>query len=124
MVEQYLFHGLDVDLDAGRRGLQRRRPDIEKAGGRGSNKNDLAVHQRGVEVGAENLPGRYAALRYIAGEVQPHPALGAGRQFVIADLYIVQAQLDAAIADFAACTGRFDDIRPRTLNDAQHLGGK
>ena len=120
---QDLLDGLGVEGDAGNRGFERRRPEIEQACRARADDQNAAFDGVGADLAVEHLPGRQIALLGLRGEPDPHLAVRLGRHLEIADLDADDAGLLAERL-LAARAGGLHDIGRSALGEPQHVGGK
>ena len=92
MPGKHLLGCLGMDINAGRRRVQRRRAQVLQASGGGAQKQNFFRHLRSVEVILEDFPQRDYAAWSIRGEMYPKTPLAVDRDLQVPHLDVVQAR--------------------------------
>ena len=79
-ITQDALDDLSVHLDAGNHGIERRRPQIQQADGRGAHQHQFAFDAVGIDAAMQDIPGRHIALGIVVIEIDPQSALSVSRQ--------------------------------------------
>ena len=112
-----------MDFDAGNGGIERRRAQVDQAGGAGADQHDAAGDFLRVDLAGKHLPGRDIGARVVRPEVQPDAAVGIGRDLDLPDPDVVEAGL-LAEGGLAAGVRPLEHVGAGLKGNPQRLGGQ
>src|SRR5215472_12637102 len=118
-----MLEDLSVNIDARRRGIERRRAQIEQARCTGSYQDNAPGDIVRSHLTREHFPGRNVGRRVDMTKLDVDSSVGVRWDLYVADLDVIDARI-ATKRCLAAGIGRLHDISACALGYTQHFRGE